>query len=200
MWILVLIFWSLTLCMPDPKFSCVSLCPLQHHQSALPVIRHPALLIIFLLPRASNHRCPEPCNLYSICQPPTHTTASTPKNNTIEILQNNLKTSQVLWFHNGYLNLIRGFFLLKHAYLNEKYFNFLLHSLIFRLQMILYMSENLCPLLPQCSYSTHALIYISPVIKFMMFRPGFVQKNVFVALHWFNKKWNKFALEEKFFT
>lgn len=157
LWTLELLFWSLTLCMPDPKFSWVSLCPSQHHQSALPVIRHPALLIIFLLPQASNHRCPEPCNLYSICQPPTHTTASTVKNNTIEILQNNLKTSQVLWFHNGYLNLM-CFFLPKYAY-------FLLHSLIFRLQMILYFSENLCGPLPlQCSYSTLALIYFSPVL------------------------------------
>lgn len=156
----------------------MSLCPSQHHQSALPAIRHPALLIIFLLPQASNHRCPEPCNLYSICQPPTHThtTASTLKNNTTEMLQNNLKTSRVLWFHNGYLNLT-GFF-----FFRPKYAHFLLHSLIFRLQMILHFSENLCgPLVPQCSYSTLALIYFSPVVKCMMCRPAFVQKNVFVA-------------------
>lgn len=135
------------------NFPGVSLCPSQHHQSALPAIRHPALLIISLLPRASNHRCPEPRNLYTPSLPLTRS-----RNNTTEILRNNLKTSQrVSWFYNGCLNQV----------LQKKILNSLLHSLTVRLQMISCLSENLY-------FNAAALrfdLYFTCLTKFMTYRP-----------------------------
>ena len=129
------------------NFPGVSLCPSQHHQSALPAIRHPALLIISLLPRASNHRCPEPRNLYTPSLPLTRS-----RNNTTEILRNNLKTSQrVPWFYNGCLNLV----------LQKKIFKFPPP------QPHCQASRWYCTLVKtSTSMQLHyALIYISPVLQ-----------------------------------